>query len=330
MTASEETLRDRYRGALLGLAAGDALGTTLELQAPGSFEPLDDMVGGGPFRLQAGEWTDDTSMALCLAESLLACRGFDAADQMDRYTRWQWSGHLSSTGRCFDIGGTVRAALERYAARGDPVAGATNPYSAGNGSLMRLAPVALAYARDPQAAIELAAAMSRTTHGAAEAVDACRYFAGLLVGAVQGRLKSELLRPLFHPVLGQWPAAALCPAIEEVAGGTFARREPPAIRGTGYVVRSLEAALWAFHTTADFRSGALAAVNLGDDADTTGAVFGQLAGACYGAGGIPQAWLERLCMRGGISGMADGLLQMAAAPGELSSMFVTPDNRVRE
>jgi len=296
---------------MLGLAAGDALGTTLEFAAPGTFEPIGDMGGGGPFRLQAGEWTDDTSMALCLAESLVACGGFDAAEQMNRYRRWREEGYLSSTGECFDIGNTVAAALDRYIEDGDPYAGSTHPHRAGNGSLMRLAPIPLAFRHDPDQAIECAGLMSRTTHGAPEAVDACRYYAGLIVGALQGTSKAELMHPLFHPALGQWPAGSLSPAIEEVARGSFSQRTPPEIRGTGYVVASLEAALWAFTTTENFRTGALAAVNLGDDADTTGAVFGQLAGAYYGAGGVPEGWRAKLCMGAKITELADGLFGLA-------------------
>ena len=106
--------RDKYRGALLGLAIGDALGTTVEFKPPGTFAPITDITGGGPFNLKPGEWTDDTSMALCLAESLLGRRGFDAKDQMDRYCRWQEEGYLSSNGRCFDIGNTVSGALAKY------------------------------------------------------------------------------------------------------------------------------------------------------------------------------------------------------------------------
>jgi len=137
------TLNSRLQGCLLGLAVGDAVGTTLEFKPPGSFEAIDDMVGGGPFRLAPGQWTDDTSMALCLAESLLHCDGFDAADQMRRYCDWWRNGYLSSTGRCFDIGNTVANALHRFEASGDPFSGDTSPFSAGNGSLMRLAPVAI-------------------------------------------------------------------------------------------------------------------------------------------------------------------------------------------
>ena len=285
---------DRYRAALLGLAAGDALGTTLEFTRPGSFEPITDMVGGGPFRLQPGEWTDDTSMALCLAESLLEKSGFDPIDQLTRYVRWMRDGHHSSTGRCFDIGGTVSAALGRFERERQPFPGGTDTYSAGNGSIMRLAPVPLLFVRDPGLAIRNAADSSRTTHAHPEAVDACRYFAGLIVGALQGRDRAELLAPQFSPVPGLWEKEPLAPPIARVADGSFLREEPPAIRGQGYVTRSLEAALWAFARSTSFEDGALLAVNLGEDADTTGAVYGQLAGAYYGVESIPKRWRAKL------------------------------------
>src|SRR6202011_1134225 len=164
-------LCDRYRGALLGLAVGDALGTTLEFKAPGTFKPIADMIGGGPFGLQPGEWTDDTSMALCLAESLTEKRSFDPADQMDRYCHWWQEGYLSSTGTCFDIGVTVSRALASYHSR-NPFAGSVDPNTAGNGSLMRLAPVPLAFRANIERAIHNAAESSRTTHGAPTALDA--------------------------------------------------------------------------------------------------------------------------------------------------------------
>ena len=288
------TMKSRYEGCLLGLAAGDALGTTVEFKAPGSFVPLTDMVGGGPFGLKKGQWTDDTSMALCLAESLITCGTFNARDQMDRYIRWWKEGHLSSTGRCFDIGNTVYQALREYLDTREPFAGSTHPHTAGNGSLMRLAPVPLFFAADPEKAIHLSAESSKTTHGATTCLDACRYFGGLLVGAIQGVSKEELLAPRYAPVERLWERAPLCPEIGEIAGGSFKRKDPPAIVGSGYVVEALEAALWAFSRSSSFQEGALLAVNLGDDADTTGAIFGQLAGAYYGIAGIPQTWRECL------------------------------------
>jgi len=291
--AAESSTRRRYLGCLLGLAVGDALGTTLEFESPGTFPPLEDMVGGGPHRLAPGQWTDDTSMALCLAESLVERAGFDAEDQLRRYCRWFREGYLSSTGRCFDIGNATRLALMRFESAGSLEAPA-DPSSAGNGSIMRLGPVAMAYARDPRKAIALAMASSRLTHGAAEAGDACRYLAALIVGALRGASRDELLSDHYAPVPRLWEGQPLAPAIAEVASGSFRRRQPPEIKGTGYVVRSLEAALWAFHCSRSFREGALLAVNLGDDADSTGAVFGQLAGAFYGEPGIPADWVQRL------------------------------------
>jgi ADP-ribosyl-[dinitrogen reductase] hydrolase len=299
-------LRNRYRGALLGLAAGDALGTTLEFKPPGSFVSITDMVGAGPFNLKPGEWTDDTSMALCLGESLVRMQGFDAEDQMSRYVRWWQDGYLSCTGECFDIGMTVCAALTKYMKTGEPFSGSADPHSAGNGSLMRLAPIPLAYRASPELAIHYAAGSSRTTHAAPAAVDACRYYTALIVGALNGRSKEHLLSPDFYP-------GSLVPEIAEVAAGSFKEKNSPAIVGSGYVVRSLEAALWAFYHSDTFEKGALLAANLGDDADTTAAVFGQLAGAYYGVDAIPAKWLEQLAMREFITGMADELLALSTA-----------------
>src|SRR4051794_31696004 len=176
-------MRDRFRGALLGLAIGDAVGTTVEFSPPGSFPPVTDMVGGGPFGLPAGAWTDDTSMALCLAESLVERGGFDPVDQLERYLRWYREGRWSSTGRCFDIGNATRAALERFERTREPFPGDAAPDAAGNGPLMKLAPVVLAYARQPEDAVRHAGESARTTHGAPVAAEACRSFARLLLEA---------------------------------------------------------------------------------------------------------------------------------------------------
>lgn len=304
-------MRERYRGSLLGLAVGDALGAPLEGRVPGSFPVLDDLVSVGPFELKAGEWTDDTSMALCLATSLVERKGFDARDQMERYLRWLHEGYLSSTGRCFGIGRTVFSSLRRFEQTGDPFAGLTDPSTAGNGSIMRLAPVPLFYARSPHQAMEKAAQSSRTTHAAQTAVDACRYLAALIVGAVHGESKEELLSPYYSPVPNSWQQSPLAPEIDEIAAGSFKGRQPPEIRGTGYVVKSLEAALWAFDQSTSFREGCLLAVNLGEDADTTGAVYGQLAGAFYGEQGIPQEWRMRLAHRSLIELLADQLFELS-------------------
>jgi ADP-ribosyl-[dinitrogen reductase] hydrolase len=309
----ESERRSRFRGSLLGLAVGDALGTTLEFRPPGSFKPIQEMHGGGPFNLEPGQWTDDTSMALCLADSLVSCQGFNSFDQIQRYLRWYRDGLWSSNGRCFDIGNTVRDALERFEHTADPFSGSNDPRSAGNGSIMRLAPVAMFFARYPGDAVEYCAQSSRTTHAARLAVDACRYLGALLVGALNGIGKDRLLGGCYNPAPGIWQANPLAPEIEAVANGSFRLRQPPQIRGSGYVVESLEAALWAFHHSSDFRQGCLMAANLGDDADTTAAVFGQLAGAYYGEQGIPSEWLRVLALREKIQALADLLLELSDA-----------------
>jgi ADP-ribosyl-[dinitrogen reductase] hydrolase len=245
------------------------------------------MIGGGPFALAPGQWTDDTSMALCLAASLIAKDGFDAEDQQQRYLRWRDHGYLSSNGSCFDIGGTVAAALRRFEATGDPFAGSEHPRSAGNGCIMRLAPVPMFFADCRAQAVHYAAESSRTTHGAAECLDACRLLSAMLVAALEGAEKDEILG-------GHAGLELREPAVRALAVGEWREKPAGSIRGSGYVVECLEAALWCFHRTDSFEDAVLTAANLGDDADTTAAVCGQLAGACYGIEGIPDRWLRRL------------------------------------
>ena len=297
MTKMTITPLERYHGSLLGLAIGDAMGVPLEFRKPDTFAPVMEMIGGGPFKLKPGEWTDDTSMALCLAESLSRNKEFDLKDQLSYYCDWYRNGHLSSNGTCFDIGVTIRSAIHHFEETGDPCSGLTDPRSAGNGSLMRLAPVPLAYARTPSRAIELSGESSKTTHALDVCVDACRYMGALIVGAVQGYSKEHLVSPQFSPVEQYWDLHPLTRDISIIANGSFREKEPPEIRGSGYVVDSLEAAMWAFARTDNFRDGCLAAVNLGDDADTTGAIYGQLAGAYYGIGSIPDQWKNTIVKR---------------------------------
>lgn len=282
-------LLDRYQGCLLGLACGDAVGTTVEFQPRGSFVPLTDMVGGGPFDLAPGQWTDDTSMALCLAESLLHCDGFDPRDQMTRYVNWWQWGYLSSTGECFDIGMTTQGALQRFLVTGDPYSGVSHPNTAGNGSLMRLAPVVLFYYPNQQEIELFARDSSRTTHGAPEAVDCCALFAHILARALAGEPKDALVR---HTSVSLSEAKVI-----GIANGSYVHKEREGIAGTGYSVASLEAALWCFQHTDSFEAAILAAANLGDDADTTAAITGQIAGAFYGLSAIPDRWLGKLHAR---------------------------------
>lgn len=297
------TRLERYQGALLGLATGDALGTTVEFQPRGTFSPVVDMVGGGPFGLNPGEWTDDTSMALCLAASLIHANGCDVRDQMNRYCNWYRVGYMSSTGECFDIGITTRESLNRYLESGNPFAGDPDPQSAGNGALMRLAPIPMFFAESEQDTWRYAAESTRTTHGAEDAIGCSQLFALQLRTALSGASKSEILgtRPLEH----------VSTKVQTLALGEYRNKSREQIRGTGYCVQSLEAALWAFDQTTSYKEAVLLAVNLGDDADTTAAICGQLAGAFYGLQDIEESWREKLTMRDEMLAMAERLLLLS-------------------
>lgn len=278
-------IESRALGCLFGVAIGDALGATNEFKARGSFPPVMDLVGGGPFKvkLAPGEWTDDTSMTLCLAESLVASFGFNAADQMGRYLAWYRKGYWSSIpGVCFDIGIRTATELRRFESTGEPFTPDTQRSNAPNGSLMRLAAVPVFYRDNMQQAIHFAAESSRTTHGGALCLDACRYYAALIAGALRGMPKEQLLSSDFLDQEGCEALRHLEPEIRDIASGSYRSKPASAIFSTGYVVHSLEAALWCFARSQTFRHGALLACNLGDDSDTVAAIYGALAGAYYG------------------------------------------------
>ena len=307
------SIQERFQGCLVGLAAGDALGTTLEFKKPGSFKPIDDMVGGGPFKLKAGEWTDDTSMALCLAESLIECEGYHPKDQMERYVRWMDDGYLASNGWCFDIGRTTCNALKDFQRTQEPYSGSTAENTQANGSLMRLAPVPMFFYKEPVEAIKRSGDSSRTTHAHKVCIDACRYFGALIVGALKGQSKEELLVQAPQVVEAiYWEDNPLSADIKLVAEGSYKSKKEEEIMGVGYAPKSLEAALWAFYHSTNFEDGALKAVNLGDDADTTGAIYGQIAGAFYGIENIPKSWREKIVMYEKMIEYADRLLELAS------------------
>ncbi|WP_425098005.1 ADP-ribosylglycohydrolase family protein [Tropicibacter sp. S64] len=262
---------------LIGLAVGDALGTTLEFVPRAQVQPVETIVGGGPFRLPAGYWTDDTSMALCLAHSLLHQGRWVARDVMNRFVNWRDVGYLSSTGTCFDIGNQTSAALDRYLSTGDPMAGPVDEAQSGNGGIMRLAPVVLAFGACPGRTDAIAREQSSLTHASPSCLQAASDIARFLrTGDRQG-----LPRPITPPT-----------------------------EATGWVRDTLQAAHWAMTQGADFRTVLLAAVNLGGDADTVGAVTGQMAGRLWGYSGIPEDWRRALHAHDTILDLADQLFDM--------------------
>jgi ADP-ribosylglycohydrolase len=301
------TLRDRFQGALLGLAVGDALAAHTQFRKPGSFAPVGDLLGGGPFDLPRGAWTDDTAMALLLAESLLDREGFDAQDQVSRYVRWQREGYGSATGQCVGISANVARALATAQYRRQPFAGSHDPEQLDKDPLARVAPVVMYFFSDAGTAVNRAAEAARITAQAPMVLDCVRLFAAMLRLALTGRDKEAVLRPPRE----LWTSVSTRAEVLALYEGSYLRRMPPEITGGGHVVQALEAALWAFHHGETFREGALLAANLGRDSDVVTAAYGQLAGAYHGVSAIPGIWRNSLMRHEVVIDTADRLLTHA-------------------
>lgn len=272
---------NRKKGCFYGLAIGDALGAAVEFKKPGQFAEVKSYRGFGPHGLLPGQWTDDTSMALALADSI--AKGWDIKSQLENYALWFETGKYSVNGRCFDIGTTTRSALYEFIDNGRLISD-NDPVLSGNGSIMRLAPVPIKYIGDPEI-IDYLKESSLTTHASDQCVSACVALGLILEGLIEGKSKESVLDKDFV-------SEKLDPLIDKVIQGSY--KLGINIKGSGWVVESLEASLWAFHTSNSFEETVLKAVNLGDDADTTGAIAGQLAGAYYGFNKIPQHLIDGL------------------------------------
>lgn len=285
----------RKKGCLFGLAIGDAMGAPVEFMRRGSFVEVKNYCRGGKFRLEACEWTDDTAMALCLAQSLIDSQGFDPHDQMEKYLKWMDCGYMSCRGKAIGMGKIVMRSLIRYRRNRQAYTDIKHEKFSGNGSLMRLAPVCAFYADDLDSGVRYASLSSATTHGSAIARDACRYFSYLIIKLFQGAKKEEIFTYQFKKDLERYfEGDPLHKSLDVVIRGCYKNKSEKGIVSSGYVVNSLKAALWSFYHTDTFEKAILTAVNLGDDADTVGAITGQLAGACYGMDGIPKQWIDRL------------------------------------
>jgi ADP-ribosyl-[dinitrogen reductase] hydrolase len=238
-------------------------------------------------------------MALCLADSLIAHGGtIEPDDLARRFVRWWREGENSVTGRCFDIGNATSSALASYLRTGRPI-GSADPHSAGNGGLMRLSPVALAARGETTQTIALARGQSNVTHAAVECLDAAEVLARILAAAISGRGTDSL------KVAEEAQLSA--PKVRSVAEGSWRGKSRENIRSSGYVVDTLEAAIWAVAGSGSFEEAVLKAVNLGDDADTVGAVAGQIAGSIWGYTNIPERWRKRLAWHDHLVSVADAL-----------------------
>ena len=281
--AAAHSIRERFLGALLGLATGDAVAAATQYRRPDTFTPVGDLLGGGPFALPRGGWSDDTAMALCLADSLLATDGFDARDQVERYTRWQREGHLSATGQCVGITASTARALAMAQWRRQLFSGSHAPDHLDPEPLSRVAPVVMFFFAAEEEALQFASDAARTTCQAPAVLAACRDLAAAVHLALSGQPKARIL------------------AATAAATGRRPRN--------GTVTEVLGVALEAFAATDNFRDAVLHAANHGGNSDVAAAACGQLAGAFYGAAGIPRPWRDCLLQRQLIETYADRLLQ---------------------
>ena len=280
-------LRERFVGTLFGLAVGDAVAAATQFRRPGSFSPVGDMLGGGPFDLPRGAWSDDTAMALCLAESLLERDGFDARDQVQRYGRWQQDGYLTSTGQCVGItANTARSLALAKWRRGLVFPGSHDPDQLDPEPLSRVAAIAMFYFASLDATLLQATDSARITCQAPAVLDACKRLAGALNAALSGQPKTKIL--------------AEAGPLSDTAAQTNTN-----------AASALSAAFWAFSSTDNFRDAILRAANVGGNSDVVAAVCGQLAGAHYGATAIPQSWRSGLMQKDLIEGIADRMLAHA-------------------
>jgi ADP-ribosylglycohydrolase/protein-tyrosine phosphatase len=299
------SLRDRFQGAMTGLAIGDALAAATQFRRRGSFSAVGDLLGGGPYDLPRGAWSDDTAMALCVAESLVERGAFDSRDLLERLVRWQSEGHLSATGQCVGITSTVARALAMSQWRRGAPAGSHDPAQRDPEALSRIAPAVLYAFHDEAQAVDIAAESARMTCQSPVVIDACRLLAAMLHAALRGEPRARVLVPS-QTVFATQPLKHEVATIAMAApkSGAFEGKDPAGAD----VLGALRAARWALATTTSFRDGALAAVNLGGHSDVIGAVYGQLAGAFYGAQGIPAHWRTALVRQELVAGLADRML----------------------
>lgn len=288
-------------GSVVGLAVGDALGMVLEFSVRDSLPRVTEMRAGGPFKLKRGQWTDDSSCALALADSLLCCDELDQHDYARRLLDWYHTGSYSVNGRCFDIGGTTRSALVGYDQTGKFPTARAHRQKHGNGAIMRLSPAVAFYHSDEQLAVDAAVAQGSVTHASQVSADCCQLLAETLL---------ECYDTGDRPTTGdQVFKSAVVTALAE---GWYLRKDRDDVKSTGHCVDTLEAALWAVSQTTSFEDALVLAVNLADDSDTVGAVTGQVAGAIYGLSGIPERWLRHLAQRKKITRVAERLFEARA------------------
>ena len=292
--------RNRVIGGLLGLCVGDALGVPVEFKPRNTFlkaNPVTDMIGYGTHNQPPGTWSDDSSLAFCLVESL--CNGFNLQDIANRFVKWLYEGYWTPYGKVFDAGSTTRIAISRLKNGVNPLeAGLNDEFSNGNGSLMRILPLSFYLEKsDIEQQFEIIHQVSRLTHGHLRSQMACGIYIQVAVNLLIGNTPKEAYERMKNTVSDYYSKQ---PYITEfhnfgrVIESDISELPENVIKSSGYVIDTLEASLWCFLNNKSYADTVLTAVNLGDDTDTLGAVAGGLAGIYYGYEGIPQKWISKI------------------------------------
>lgn len=326
------SLPDRILGCFIGGIVGDSFGAAYEFKDRDSYKVGSDM-GTTVFGMPPGSFTDDSSMMLCLAASLIETGTFAPHDQMDRYARWRRDGYMSSDEKrgCFDIGKTTSKAISRFVyereqwerngekAEYREYYGLTGEYDSGNGGIMRLSPVPIFYFGDIEEAGRFSELSSKVTHASQECLEAANVMGQIVVSLLQGRSKSESVLNLPASLAAGMP----CKKIIYICNATYLDKSRAQIATSGYVIDTLEAALWAFMRTETFEDGMMLLAAMGGDVDTVCAVYGQIAGAHYGYEAIPKRWanaLQRIDLIAKTAmGLTDAALRRNAAAYPLNS-----------
>lgn len=271
-------IRDRKLGTLVGLAVGDAMGAPYEFMHKSEYKPTLEYNTGGCWRVAKGEWTDDTSMALCMGHSISDIGGFVPNDVMTRFGKWYTNGYMSTRHKCFDIGNTTRKSIVDFLTNRTIFSTVTKNNESGNGTIMRLAPVPMVYDGSYETLIGVAELSSKLTHSSSEASECAITMAQIIVNCYNSDDKDFILSNVNSGIM------------DLVARG----KEDLKLNPTGYCMHTLEVAIRGFYKYNNFIDGLMYVISLGEDTDTVGAVYGQIAGAYYGLSGIPDYYKENV------------------------------------
>jgi ADP-ribosyl-[dinitrogen reductase] hydrolase len=278
-------LKERFYGSIIGGIVGDSYGSPYEFKERDTYTITQNMEYNHNFKLEAGSYTDDTSMMMCLMNSLHE-KGFDHNDQMEKYHQWRMNGYMSVNGTCFDIGRTCNMAIAEFLLAKrlgtfDPEKyyGLDHELSSGNGSIMRLAPIPIFYHDSEKDVRKYSILSSKVTHGSLECLESAELMGRILFQIFNGTEKKDLFLPI---------ETFKSKKVQDISQASFLNKKRQDIQTTGYVIHTLEAALWSFMNTSNYKDGLYMLAKMGQDVDTVLCVYGQIAGAYYGYHGIPN------------------------------------------